>query len=37
LGDPVDVLVDQANLEILEIRLSLVKKAGSKRANKMRK
>jgi len=27
LGDPVDVLVDQANLEILEIRLSLVEKA----------
>ncbi len=26
LGDPVDVLVDQANLDILEIRLSLVEK-----------
>jgi len=26
LGDPVDVLVDQANLELLEIRLSLVEK-----------
>jgi ribonuclease R len=30
LGDPVDVLVDQANLDILEIRLSLVEKTPQK-------